>query len=122
MCAEEYWKRRECGGKERKSQRNVVQREVRIVYKAVVLKRFWSHNQSRRASTKEWAFKRKLSACVCVFLEDAEEEENGEGQFRMRVRSASGRSVCEEEKNSEESDYSSINVHNARDTTTTGGS
>lgn len=99
MCAEEYWKRRECGkGKKEESWRNVVQREVRIVYKAVVLKRFWSHNQSRRASTKEWAFKRKLSVCVYVFLDDAEEEENGEGQFRMRVRSASGRSVCEEEK------------------------
>lgn len=36
------------------------------VYKAVVLKRFWSHNQSRRA--KEWAFKRKLIVCVCVCI------------------------------------------------------
>lgn len=99
MCARKNTGREESAGKERKeSQRNVVQREVRIVYKAVVLKRFWSHNQSRRASTKEWAFKRKLSVCVYVFLDDAEEEENGEGQFRMRVRSASGRSVCEEEK------------------------
>lgn len=56
------------------------------VYKAVVLKRFWSHNQSRRA--KEWAFKRKLIVCVCF---GAEEEENGEGQFRVRVRSCGGK-------------------------------
>lgn len=63
------------------------------VYKAVVLKRFWSHNQSRRASTKEWAFKRKL--CVCFA---AEEEENGEGQFRMRVRLRQVEEACEEEK------------------------
>lgn len=96
MCAEEYWKRRECGKGRQEEECEVVQREVRIVYKAVVLKRFWSHNQGRRASTKEWAFKRKLSVYECL---DAEEEENGgEGQFRMRVRSASGRSVCEEEK------------------------
>lgn len=59
--------------------------------------------------------------CMYVFLDDAEEEENGEGQFRMRIRSASGRSVCVRKRNSEESDYSSINVHNARDTTTTTG-
>lgn len=92
MCAEEYW--RECGKGKQEEECEVVQREVRIVYKAVVLKRFWSHNQGRRASTKEWAFKRKLCECL-----DAEEEENGgEGQFRMRVRSANGRSACEEEK------------------------
>lgn len=67
MCARKNTGREESAGKERKeSQRNVVQREVRIVYKAVVLKRFWSHNQSRRASTKEWVFKRKLSVCVCM--------------------------------------------------------
>lgn len=77
LCAEEYWKI----GEERawkKSRRNVVERKVRIrwiaeerraawKHKAVVLKRFWSHNQEKKSeSTKEWAFKRKLHGCVCV--------------------------------------------------------
>lgn len=35
-------------------------------HKAVVLKRFWSHNQEKSESTKEWAFKRKLHGCVYV--------------------------------------------------------
>lgn len=58
----------------------MVERKVRIrwiaeerraawKHKAVVLKRFWSHNQEKKSeSTKEWAFKRKLHGCVCVYV------------------------------------------------------
>lgn len=80
----------------------MVERKVRIrwiaeerhaawKHKAVVLKRFWSHNQEKKSeSTKEWAFKGSCTGvCVCLCSEE-EEEENGEGQFRMRVRSLRG--------------------------------
>lgn len=106
VCAEEYWKigeERERGAW-KESRRNVVERKVRIrwiaeerraawKHKAVVLKRFWSHNQEKKSeSTKEWALKRKLHGCVYVCLcSEEEEEENGEGQFRMRVRSLRGK-------------------------------
>lgn len=43
------------------------ERRAACKHKAVVLKRFWSHNQEKKSeSTKEWAFKRKLHGCVCV--------------------------------------------------------
>lgn len=65
----------------------MVERKVRIrwiaeerraawKHKAVVLKRFWSHNQEKKSeSTKEWAFKRKLHGCVCVCVCVAKKKE-----------------------------------------------
>lgn len=60
----------ECG-REKKVRIRWIAEERRAAWKhkAVVLKRFWSHNQEKKSeSTKEWAFKRKLhgSVCVCV--------------------------------------------------------